>query len=185
MSKSTGKKIKKDSNSDEENKSDNHDDDHNDDDDGDDDENDSSEEGTKVISNELKDRVISYVKIDDIIRQKKEEIKELTNKLKPCSEYIINFLDKKDIDYVNINGGKLIKSESETKAPLKPELIKEVIKEHIQSKKLAGMDGANDASKFSEEILALIEAKRAIQKKTNIRRAFAKEPKKKAVKKAK
>lgn len=137
-----------------------------------------SSDEEKILTTKIKETVVDYVILDDKIREKKEEIKELSNKLKPSSEYIINFLDKQNIDFVNIAGGKLIKSETESKAPLKLDLIKDSIKE-----KLDKIPAILNSTKVVDEILELLEKKRTVQKRINIRRAFVKTPKKRVAKK--
>lgn len=134
----------------------------------------------KVVTNELKEKVISYVKIDDLIRKKNEEIRELKSKRKPCEDYIIKFLEKQEAGFVSVAGGKLIKNESETKAPLKVEFIKEAIKEGIETKKLVDSTDNEKTTKLAEEIMELMEKKRPLQKRTNLKRTFAGEARKKA-----
>lgn len=144
----------------------------------------SKEAAKNYITTEFKEKVINYVKIDDIIRKKMEEIRELKNKKKPCEEYIIRFLEKEDAGFITVAGGKLVKNESETKAPLKAEMIKEAIKEGIQAKKLVDSADVDKCNKITDEILELMEKKRPMQKRINLKRTFAGEAKKKAPKKA-
>jgi len=135
-------------------------------------------------STEFKDKVIKYVKVDDMIRKKMEEIKELKTQKKPCEDYIIRYLEKQDAGFVTVAGGKLIKNESEAKAPLKTDIIKEAIKEGIKTKKLVDSNDLAKCDKITEEILELMEKKRPMQKRVNLKRTFAGEAKKKAPKKA-
>jgi hypothetical protein len=104
----------------------------------------SKEATNNYVTTEFKDKVINYVKIDDLIKKKTEEIKELKSKKKPCEEYIIRFLEKQEADHVNVIGGRLVKNSSETKGALKTDIIKEAIKEGIQTKKLVD---SNDIEK--------------------------------------
>lgn len=127
-------------------------------------------------SKEFKDRVLSYIKIDDLIRLKTEEIKELKEKKKPCEEYIIRYLEKAKGDHINIIDGKLIKNETETKAPLKLDIIKDSIKEEMTKQQIVV-----DPTKCDElinEMLERMEQKRPITKKVSIKRTFNKKNKK-------
>ncbi len=133
---------------------------------------------------EFKDKVIKYVKVDDMIRKKMEEIKELKNQKKPCEEFIIRYLEKQDAGFVTVSGGKLVKNESESKAPLKTDMIKDAIKEGIQTKKLVDPNDVSRCDKITEEILELMDKKRPINKKVNLKKTFAGEARKKAPKKA-
>src|SRR5579883_956610 len=85
------------------------------------------------ITNEFREKIKAYVVIDDAIRKKQDEIKELKTKRKPCEDYILRFLQKSQNNYVDIGVGKLIKNESETKAPLKLDIIKEAISEKTKN----------------------------------------------------
>ena len=80
-----------------------------------------------LISKEFQENVIKYVKLDDLIRKKNEDIRELKKKRKPCEEYILKYLDNEDINCIEINDGKLRKNKSETKVPLTYDKIKTAI----------------------------------------------------------
>lgn len=142
---------------------------------GSDNEKGSDNSGKNFISNEFKEKVLAFIKIDDIIRKKNEEVKELKDKKKECEEYILRYLDKADAGFVNVQGGKLIKNQSESKAPLKVEIIKESIVEGIKSEKII-----NDDEKFAKivnDIMDLMDAKRGKTIRTNIKRTFEREKK--------
>ena len=97
---------------------------------------DNTDKTDKIDNNDIsqfKENVIKFVRMDDLIRQKMEEIKELKDQKKPFEEFILGYLEKKDSPFVNIKSGKLIKNKSETKAPLKLDIIKESIVEGIKS----------------------------------------------------
>jgi hypothetical protein len=101
----------------------------------------SQEVEQNVISNDFKEKIIKYIKIDDLIRIKQEEIKELKSQKEPCETYILRYLDTMEQTFVDIQGkGKLIKNQSESKAPLKLDMIKDAIKEGISNEKLVADD---------------------------------------------
>jgi hypothetical protein len=141
----------------------------------------SSKKDESSISNGFKEKIISYIKIDDIIRKKQEEIKELREKKTEAEEYILKYLDKNDANHVNIPGGKLIKNESETKAPLKVETIKEAIAEGIKKENLVNSEELN--KKLLDDIIEIMEVKRGKVNRINLKRTFERKPKAKKTKK--
>ena len=141
----------------------------------------SNKKDDKEVSNAFKEKIISYIKVDDLIRKKQEEIKELKDKKEECEEFILKYLDKSDAGFVNIPGGKLIKNQSETKGTLKVETIKESIVEGIKKEKLTNSEEVN--KKLIEDIIEIMEAKRGKVNRINLKRTFERTPKPKKVKK--
>ena len=141
----------------------------------DEDENNKAERDTMP---EFKENVVKFVKMDDLIRIKMEEIKELKEQKKPYEEYILGFLEKKDAPFVNIKTGKLIRNKSETKTPLKLDIIKESIVEGIKSEN--NMEAASDTkyNDITEKIIELMNSKRVKTTRTNLKRTFVREKKK-------
>ena len=122
------------------------------------------------ISNEFKEKVITYLKCDDLIRKKMEEVKELKGKKKPCEEYIIKYLENKDSPFVKVKDGKLIKNKAESKGSLKVDLIKEAIMEGIKGEKLSADEvKSND---ITIKIMEIMENKRAKTVHVNLKRTF-------------
>lgn len=140
------------------------------------------EEEKKVVSNEFKEKILGYIKIDDLIREKMEEIKELKEKKELCEEYILKNLDKNESNFINIPGGKLIKNQSETKGPLKADVIKEAI---IDGLKKDNITNEENTVKVVEDILTLMEEKRGKVNRVNLKRTFERVKKKKEPKKKK
>jgi hypothetical protein len=135
----------------------------------------------KHVSNEFKDKVLSFIKLDDLIREKNEELKVLKEKKKPCEEFIIRYLDKADSNFVNVIGGKLIKNTAETKGPLGMDIIKDSIVEGMKVEKVT--EDEEMTAKMLTTILDLMEKKRPVKKNTNIKRTFIKDKPEKAPKK--
>jgi len=135
------------------------------------------------VSNDFKEKIISFIKVDDLIRKKQEEIKELRDKKEDYEEYILKFMDKSEASFVNIPGGKLIKNQSETKAPLKIEIIKEAITEGIKKEKLTESEEIN--KKVLDDIIELMEVKRGKVNRVNLKRTFERVKKEKKVVKKK
>lgn len=124
----------------------------------------------KSIGTDFKEKIMHYIKIDDLIRKKQDEVKELKDKKEEAEEFILKFLDKNDANFVNIPGGKLIKNQSETKAPLKIEMIKEAIIEGIKKENLTSTEEIN--KKLLEDIIEIMENKRGKVNRVNLKRTF-------------
>ena len=136
-------------------------------------ENDSSEgieNSDKDMSNEFKENVIIYIKCDDLIRKRMQEIKDLKASRKPCEEFIIKYLQEKDAPFVNCKDGKLIKNKSESKGGLKIDIIKSAITEGIKSEKLT--DDEVRAVDITSKIMNIMESKRPKVVRVNIKRTF-------------
>lgn len=123
------------------------------------------------ITNEFKEKVITYIKIDDLIRDKMEEIKELRNNKKVCEEFIIKFLEDKNAPFVKIKDGKLTKSKTELKGSLKPEVIKDAIMEGIKGKELTADE--IKSHDITANIMNIMENKRSKTVRTTLRRIFS------------
>ena len=128
------------------------------------------------IDNEFRENVKKYIYIDDTIRSRQEEIKELKNVKKPCENFIINYLEKVEQEYVLLGESKIVKNEYKQKSPIKIDLIKEVIKEESKNEKL--FDSEEKYNKFIDGILELMERKRVVKKKVSLRRIIPKNRKK-------
>jgi len=157
---------------------------HEDDEDGEDGEDEKNKnKATKnddIDMNEFKENVLRFVKTDDLIRQKMEEIKELKNQKRPFEDFILGYLENKNAPFVNIKTGKLIKNKSETKAPLKLNTIKESIFEGIKGEQNIGAVNDIKCNDISDKIIELMEQKRGKNTRTNLKRTFVKKKANKA-----
>lgn len=119
------------------------------------------------ITKEFQENVIKFVKLDDLIRKKKQEVSELSDQKKPCEEFILKYLDNVNENVIEITDGKLRKNKSETKAALKQDVIKNAINEKIADPKIV------------EEILNLMEMKRPLNTHVNLKRTAKRNKKQK------
>lgn len=119
------------------------------------------EESKLEIPKEFKENVIKYVKIDDFIRKKQEELMELKQKKKPCEEYILKYLDTIEENVIEISDGKLRKNKSETKASLSQDIIKKAICEKVKDPTIV------------EDIMKMMEDLRPLNTHVNIKRTSA------------
>ena len=124
------------------------------------------------VSNDFKEKIILWIHIDDLVRKKQEEIKELKNKREEIDEYILKVLDKNDSDFVDIPGGKLVKNLSERKGTLKVDIIKESIQEVIKKEKLTDSDEIS--KKLLDDVMDLMETKRGKVQHVDLKRQFTK-----------
>ena len=83
------------------------------------------------ITQEFQENVINYVKYDDLIRKKMNEIKELKKQRKPREDYILKYLADEEIKCIEVNNGKLRRNKSETKVSLNKDIITEAIRKKI------------------------------------------------------
>lgn len=113
------------------------------------------------VSKEFQENVIKYIKLDDLIRKKEKEMKELKTQRKPCEEFILKYLDNVGENIIEVTGGKLIRNKSETKQKLSNDIIKEAITDKIIDPKKV------------EEIIELMETMRPKNVRVNLKRTAA------------
>ena len=77
----------------------------------------------ELITEEFVEIVKNWVKIDDEIRQKNNEIKELKDEKKEYETFILEFMQNNNENVINISDGKLRVNKSTTKSGLKQESI--------------------------------------------------------------
>ena len=114
------------------------------------------------VSKEFQENVLKFVKLDDLVRKKQQELSELKEQRKPCEQYILKYLDKIDQNMIEISDGKLRKNKSETKAALSQDIIKASIAEKVKDPQIV------------EEILKAMEDKRPLSTHINIKRTGGK-----------
>jgi hypothetical protein len=131
------------------------------------------EENQKQLNKVFLDKIIKYIKTDDLIKKKvkehNEEVKILKMEKTNLENSILIFLDKIDENYISINGtGKLIKNESKTKSAIKVEYIQESI---IQSIKKTNINIEKQIlEELIETIIKQIDVLRPIKKRIYLKR---------------
>jgi len=110
------------------------------------------------ISKEFQENVVKFVKLDDLMRKKQQEMTELRDQRKPCEQYILKYLDSVDENVIEITNGKLRKNKAETKAALTQDVMKNAISEKVSDPKIV------------EEILKIMETKRPLSTHVNLKR---------------
>ena len=82
---------------------------------------------------QFKEIVIQYVKLDDLLRSKNEEIKEIKKDKKEIEEYIIECMEKLNEGVIDISDGKLRLNKTKTKTGLKESYLEESLQTCLQS----------------------------------------------------
>jgi len=135
-----------------------------------------SEAKENNLTYEFREKVKRFLFIDDTIRTKREEIKELQRLRKPCEDFILGYLENQEEKIINTpTAGKLIKNESTTKARLKMDIIKEAILEKTKNEKI--FDTEEKYNRFLDSILDLMDKKRPMQKRVNLKRIMPRQKK--------
>lgn len=119
----------------------------------------SDNEQEKVdITEEFIEVVKNWVKIDDNIREKTSQIKELKDERKEFETFILEYMDKINENVINISDGKLRKNKSSTKAGLKQETIQNAL-----------LDLTQDTNK-AVQMTKYIMDKRHVTERVNLKR---------------
>lgn len=123
-----------------------------------------------TVTKEFQESVVKYVKIDDLIKKKQDELKELKNQKAPCEKTILKFLEDVDENVIDITDGKLRKNKSTTKQKLTEDIMKSAIGEYVK-----------DPAQI-EAIMKAMESKRPEVTHVNLKRTGKRAPKKKKTK---
>ena len=126
------------------------------------------------------ERVIKYIKLDDIIKQKQAEHKKEMKAIKDSKDklelFLIDYLDKVDEEYIQIgNKSTLIKTEVKTKAPPKMEDISVCLIEGFKKHELY-KDNV-DIKDIIKDFIDNIDAKRDIKTRKYLKRNITKSAK--------
>jgi len=132
------------------------------------------EENNKDV---IQDKIIKYIKTDDIMKKKSKEFKDKNKVLKErkdkMEDKIINYFNKQGETKIDIiDNGKIItqiiKTENIVKKPITIELIQECIINECKKEKL--FSDKKKFISFVENTLNMIEDKRPIFKKTVLKK---------------
>lgn len=127
--------------------------------------------------NELYDRIVKYLKIDNIIRdlrkQLREKVKTLNQQKEDMEKFILRYLNDQEEDQITISGdGKLTKCVSKRKGVIKPDNIKQSVIYSLKKDKIITDETViND---FVINVFDMIEKNRTHTEKTYLKRTFEK-----------
>jgi C4-type Zn-finger protein len=117
------------------------------------------------VSNDFKNKIVRWVKLDDDLRKIRETIKEINDEKKQSEEFILSYLDNIGQSEIAIDNGKLSKQVSKSQAPLKKENIQKALNDIVKDD--------NKASIMADHILKSRETK----EKVSLRRVKERVPK--------
>lgn len=107
---------------------------------------------------EVEEYVRKYVSLDDILKEKELEIKTLKSQKHTNETKILGYLEKVNVDIIEMPDTMLHKQKVENKTPINIDMIKKVLNDKITDIRLV------------EEILNKIEDSRIIKEKTSLKR---------------
>ena len=81
----------------------------------------------KSISQEFVNNVKKYIELDDVLKDKRDQIKKMNNEKKSCEEFILDYLQKIDEQTIDIQDGRLRKSVTKSFTPIKKDLIQQTL----------------------------------------------------------
>jgi len=90
-------------------------------------ENSDTENDPVNFSDELKQNVVSYLKLDDIMTKKKDDIKELKNKQSKNEEKIIEYFDSVKIEFIKTRNGTINRNTVNKPEPITIAIIKKAL----------------------------------------------------------
>lgn len=130
---------------------------------------DSEEEQTQPANTSLlKENVTAYIKIDDLITEKRAEIKELNEKKLKYEEYIKKYLEKEKKDKIELSEGSIVFKKTSTKQPLKEEIIQKAI--IAKMKVFSGKKTPGECEKLAQDMIHDMDTMRGVSIKSNIKR---------------
>lgn len=124
----------------------------------------SGKNGT-VMTDDLKENILKYVRFDDAMRERKEQISELKKQIKQCEKNIIAGMEKIGEDVIELKkSGRIIKNQVETKAALTADLIKNVLNTKMNNEK--NVDEILDAIDKARPVKITSKIKRAVPRRS-------------------
>jgi hypothetical protein len=127
----------------------------------------------EYIQTVVLDRVVKYIKIDDIIKQKqqehKKEMKTIKDHKDKLEQFLIEYLDKIDQEYIQVGDkGTLTKTETRTKSAIKMEDISISLIEGFKKHKI--YDDDTEIRRIVEEFVNTIENRREVKVRKYLKR---------------
>lgn len=131
------------------------------------DESDTETDVEEIVDDEqLSDEIAAYIKLDDTIKEKKRELKELLKKRQTNEEIIKKYLLDNNKTKIETKDGDIICTKVSQKMPLKEELIEKAIVKKFQDTKKITESGV----KIAHDIIEEVNSMRGINIKNNIKR---------------
>jgi len=124
------------------------------------------------IPMDLKENLIKYVKINDIIRVKQKELKDLKKEKDTFTNSILKFLSKIKEKTINVGTNKITKTERNVKQGLSPDIIRKSIETCITEHSI--ITDKKEIEKFIDKIFEKMEEIREYKTATSLRCSMGK-----------
>ena len=92
---------------------------------------------SKEVTDEFKQKIVRWVKLDDDLKKIRETMKELNDEKKQSEEYILAYMENIEEKEIAISDGKLSRNVSKLPEPINKENIKKSIAEVTKDDNLA------------------------------------------------
>merc|ERR1712100_540653 len=102
-----------------------------------DDNSDTENDSVTSITKEFKELVVTWVDIDDSIRETNAKLKEFKEEKKQFEQAILDYLEKIGENVIEISDGKLRRNVSKTKGALKHDIIQNALTECVNDSEKA------------------------------------------------
>ncbi len=127
----------------------------------------------EYAKNIVADRILKYIKLDDIMKRKEKEhraeIKTIKETKSELEEYIIGYLDEIQQEYLVVGKqNKLTKQVRENKSPIKQEYILKTLQEGFKQHNLCKSD--DECAQIINSFVKNIEESRTIKLKKTLKR---------------
>jgi hypothetical protein len=131
------------------------------------------ENSEEFIQNVVLERVIKYIKLDDLIKDKqaehKKELKAIKDAKDQLEKFLIEYLDKIDEEYIKVgNKSTLVKTQTQTKAPPKMEDISMCLIDGFRKYEIYESDV--EIKRVVQDFIQTIEEKREIRTRKYLKR---------------
>ena len=110
------------------------------------------------INEDFKDMILTWLALDEKIKEINGELKEFKDEKKQFETYILEYMEKQQDDVILTTKGAITRNTKESKSAITPEIIQETLTKILNNKDTAYV--------YTNEILA----KRTIKQTTNLKR---------------
>lgn len=131
------------------------------------------EESGEYVQNVVAERVIKYIKLDDLIKEKqaehKKEMKTIKDAKQQLEDFLITYLDKVDEEYIQVgNKSTLVKTEVSHKVPPKMEDISVCLVDGFRKYEI--YDDDDEIKRVVKDFIKTIDEKREIKTRKYLKR---------------
>ena len=110
------------------------------------------------INEDFKDMILSWLALDEKIKEINNELKEFKDEKKQFESYILEYMEKQKDDVIMTNKGAITRNIKESKSAITPEIIQETLTKILNNKDTAYV--------CTNEIMS----RRTIKQSTNLKR---------------